>query len=60
LGPERIWEAIGVTRFERGYQQTRKDTAELRALLPRLARLALTPLPGPAETNRFIDGKMKT
>jgi AcrR family transcriptional regulator len=52
-------EAIAVTQFELGYQQTRKDTAELPALLPHLAHLALTPFLGPAETNRFIDEKMK-
>jgi AcrR family transcriptional regulator len=51
-------EAIAVTQYELGYQQTRRDAAELAAFIPHLVHLALTPFLGAVETNRFIDRKM--
>lgn len=51
-------EAIAVTQFELGYLQARHSEAEISGFLPHLVHMALTPFLGPAETNRFIDGKM--
>lgn len=51
-------EAIAVTQYELGYQQTRKNASELAAFIPHLVHLALTPFLGAVETNRFIDRKM--
>jgi AcrR family transcriptional regulator len=52
-------EAIAVTQYELGYRQTRHDPTKLARYIPHLVHLALTPFLGPAETNKFIDAKMK-